>query len=188
MFPIPAAASIFYSSWTHGPRPLPALTSGLREPGETWFAITDPRWNGSLPENVIRYHAPTDIVWLLGRTQTNGASDYDIVRAFQRGMRIMPLSAYPDGEQKFGSALAFGAASGGTPPERIKAMEPEAFFSASAAALKANPPHVDDIPGFATSPGLASFPEKISMLRSWQPISARREEKSDRTKRSVKSP
>ena len=43
-----------------------------------------------------------------GRTQTNGVSDYDNVHAFQRGMRLMPASAYPNGEQRLGSALAFG--------------------------------------------------------------------------------
>jgi hypothetical protein len=90
--------------------------------------------------------APATIVWLLGRTQTNGASDYDNVHAFQRSMRMMPLSAYPNGRQKLGSALAFGTAVGGTPPDRVKAMEPGAFFAAFAKAMRANPPHTADPP------------------------------------------
>ena len=56
----------------------------------------------------------------------------------------MPLSAYPNGEQKLGSALAFGTTVGGTPPNRVKAMEPGAFFAAFAKAMKANPPHTAD--------------------------------------------
>jgi hypothetical protein len=87
-----------------------------------------------------------NIAWLLGRTQTNGASDYDNVHAFQRGMRMMPLSAYPNGEQKLGSALAFGTTVSSTPPDRVKAMEPGAFFAAFAKATKANPPHAADAP------------------------------------------
>src|SRR5271167_2959933 len=114
--------------------------------GERWFAFTGPGWTGKLPDNVARYDAPTNIVWLLGRTQTNGISDYDNVHAFQRGMRMLPLSAYPDAAQKLGSALAFGTAVGGTPPERVKAMEPAAFFAAFARAMKANPPHSADAP------------------------------------------
>jgi hypothetical protein len=130
-----------------------AWTETFADPGKrttgtaaAWFAIVGPHWTGRLPDHVTRLEAPTNIVWLLGRTQTNGAAEYDNVHAFQNGMRIMPLSAYPNGAQALGSPLAFGSAAGGTPPDRVKAMEPLAFFSAFAAALKANPPHAADAP------------------------------------------
>jgi hypothetical protein len=110
------------------------------------LAIVGPNWNGELPEHVTRLDAPTNIVWLLGRTQTNGVSDYGNVHAFQKDLRMMRLSAYPNGEQKLGSALAFGTAVGGTPPDRVKAMEAGAFFAAFAQAMKANPPHAADAP------------------------------------------
>jgi hypothetical protein len=131
-----------------------AWTETFADPGkrttgtaEAWFAIVGPKWTGKLPEHVTRFDAATNIVWLLGRTQTNGAADYANVRAFQQGMRMMPLSLYPDGAQKLGSALAFGTASGGmTPPNRVKAMDSAVFFAAFATALKANPPHAADAP------------------------------------------
>ncbi len=130
-----------------------AWTETFADPGkrttgtaEGWFAVVGPHWNGELPQHVTRYDSATNIVWLLGRTQTNGVSDYDNVQEFQRGMRMMPLSAYPDGEQKLGSALAFGTDAGGTPPDQVKAMEPGAFFAAFAKAMKANPPHAADAP------------------------------------------
>jgi hypothetical protein len=130
-----------------------AWTETFADPGkrttgtaEQWFAIVGPHWSGKLPEHVTRFDSATNIVWLLGRTQTNGSSDYENVRAFQRGMRMMPLSQYPDGIQMSGSALAFGTAAGGTPPERVKAMDPRAFFTAFAVAMKANPPHSSDPP------------------------------------------
>src|SRR5271163_3590768 len=113
-----------------------AWTETFADPGkrttgtaEQWFAIVGPNWTGKLPEHVTRFDSPTNIAWLLGRTQTNGVSDYDKVHAFQRGMRIMPLSQYPDGIQRLGSARAFGTAAGGTPPDRVKAMEPRALFA-----------------------------------------------------------
>jgi hypothetical protein len=133
----------FMDAWTETFANPGKRTTGT---GESWFGITGPRWTGQLPGHVTRYQCPTNIAWLLGRTQTNGPSDYENVQAFQKGMRMMPLSAYPDGEQQLGSALAFGTASGGTPPDRVKGMEPEAFFSAFAKALKANPPHAADAP------------------------------------------
>jgi hypothetical protein len=130
-----------------------AWTETFADPGkrttgtaEAWFAIVGPKWTGRLPEHVTRFDAGTNIVWLLGRTQTNSAVDYANVRAFQQGMRMMPLSAYPDGVQKVGSALAFGTVAGGTPPDRVKAMDPVAFFAAFASAMKVNPPHAADAP------------------------------------------
>ncbi len=128
-----------------------AWTETFADPGkrttgtaEAWFAFVGPGWKGTLPDHVTRYDAPTNLVWLLGRTQTNGPSDYESVHAFQHGMRIMPLSAYPDGEQKLGSALAFGKSGDLTPPDRVKAMTPVEFFTAFAEAMKANPPHPGD--------------------------------------------
>jgi hypothetical protein len=130
-----------------------AWTETFADPGkrptgtaEAWFAIVGPKWTGKLPEHVTRFDAATNIVWLLGRTQTNGAADYANVRAFQQGMRMMPLSAYPDGVQEVGSARAFGTVTGGTPPDRVKAMDPVAFFASFATAMKANPPHAADAP------------------------------------------
>ena len=131
----------FMDAWTETFADPGKRTTGTKE---AWFAFVGPGWTGKLPENVTRYDAPTNIVWLLGRTQTNGAADYDNVHAFQRGMRIMPLSANPNGEQKLGSALAFGKSGDITPPERVKAMTPVEFFTAFAQAMKENPPHAAD--------------------------------------------
>ena len=36
---------------------------------------------------------------MLGRTQTNNASDYGNVHAIQKGFHLMPLSLYPDGQK-----------------------------------------------------------------------------------------
>ncbi len=114
--------------------------------GEAWFAIVGPGWSGKLPAHVIRYDAPTNHVWLLGRTQTNGASDYDNVHTFQHGMRLVPLSKYPGQEEKPGAPPDLRRAAGPAPPDRVKAMEPTEFFAAFAQAMKANPPHAADEP------------------------------------------
>ena len=109
-----------------------------------WFAIVGPNGTGTLPEHVTRFDSATNTVWLLGRTQTNGAADYGNVRAFQQGMRIMPLSAYPNGAQQLGSASAFGSASGGTPPDKVKAMDPLVFFAAFARPREGRSPQYAD--------------------------------------------
>src|SRR5580698_1723964 len=129
-----------------------AWTETFADPGkrttgtaEKWFAIAGPGWNGTLPENVVRLDAPTNLVWLLGRTQTNGTSDYENVHAFQHGMRLVPLSEYPGESRKQGAAPpARPSIAGPTAPEQVKAMEPAEFFAAFARAMKINVPHKDD--------------------------------------------
>jgi hypothetical protein len=153
-----------------------AWTETFADPGkrttgtaETWFAIVGPGWAGKLPQNVVRYDAPTNLVWLLGRTQTNGASDYDNVHAFQHGMRLVPLSEYPGQQQKPSAPpMARPPAAGPTPPDRVKAMEPAAFFTAFAQAMKTNPPHagdtamVGDLARIGLVPGRDFDPAKLS--------------------------
>jgi hypothetical protein len=106
--------------------------------------MVGPGWSGKIPEHVIRYDAPTNHIWLLGRTQTNGASDYDNVHTFQHGMRLAPLSEYPGNAEKSDVSQNLQRATGTAPPDRVKALEPTEFFTAFAQAMKANPPHAAD--------------------------------------------
>ena len=58
------------------------------------FAITGPDWKGTLPRGVTELKSPTNMVWLLGRTQTNGPKDYPAVHQIQDGYKLVPLSAF----------------------------------------------------------------------------------------------
>jgi hypothetical protein len=114
---------------------------------EGWFAITGPGWKGKLPDGVKEIKSPTNLVWLLGRTQTNAAADYPNVRAIQRGYQLMPLSQYPNGgptpRPQMPSAAAPGAL---TPPQQVASLTAVEFFSTFAQMLPANPPHKGDEP------------------------------------------
>jgi hypothetical protein len=136
----------FMDAWTETFANPGKRTTGT---GEAWFAVVGPGWveSGSrsrLPENVIRLDAPTNQIWLLARTQTNGAGDYDNVHAFQRGMRLVPLSEFPGTSRTSGTIPPSRTAAGVPPPDQIKAMDPATFFAAFARAMKANPPHNAD--------------------------------------------
>ena len=114
--------------------------------GEAWYAIVGPGWSGKLPEHVVRYDAPTNHVWLLGRTQTNGVGDYDNVHIFQHGMRLVPLSEYPGKEETRRQAPNMRHGAGVSPLDSVKAMEPTAFFVTFAQEMKTDPPHAADGP------------------------------------------
>ena len=64
-------------------------TSGT---GAANFAIVPPGWGGELPADVERIASPTPFVWIIGRTQTNGESDYEAVHKIQDGYTVAALS------------------------------------------------------------------------------------------------
>jgi hypothetical protein len=105
------------------------------------YAITGPRWKGSLPEGVKEHKSPTNMVWILGRTYCRGTKeDYEAVHALQDKYALVPLSAYgkdytppigkvdPDIDMK-------------TPVRaQVNKMDAGAYFKLLAALMADNPP------------------------------------------------
>ena len=110
------------------------------------FAIVGPGWTGTLPAGLREIKAPTDLVWILGRTQTNGPKDYPGVHAIQAGFKLVPLSQFrkpytpPEGVVDANVDMK-------TPPvEELQHMTGVDFLAALARLLKANPPPAADAP------------------------------------------
>ncbi|HEY7236978.1 MAG TPA: DUF1254 domain-containing protein [Gemmatimonadaceae bacterium] len=109
-------------------------------PAKTTVAIVGPEWHGKLPAELTEIRVPTNMAWLIGRTQTNGASDYAAVHEIQDQYVLTPLSA-------FGSAAApaerpvDASVDTVTPPaDQVARMDAAAFFGRMNALMKANPP------------------------------------------------
>ena len=47
------------------------------------YLLVNSSWSGSVPEGLTLVTCPTRIVWILGRTQTNGEADYDLIHGMQ---------------------------------------------------------------------------------------------------------
>lgn len=115
--------------------------------GEGWFAFVGPEWKGSLPQGVKRIDCPTNTAWLLGRTQTNSAADYDFVHNLQRGYKLVPLSLYPNEGTPFPYNPAQPPARANVaPPTQVAQMSATEFFQTFAQLLTSNPAHADDAP------------------------------------------
>jgi hypothetical protein len=108
------------------------------------YVIVGPDWPGHLPKDMTVLRSPTDIVWIIGRIQTNGAGDYEFVHKLQAQIALVPLSKwgtnYAPGKSKIDPAL-----DPKTPPMMtVDGMNGEAYFTALMEAIKRNPPHVHD--------------------------------------------
>jgi len=122
------------------------------------FAITGPFWEGMLPEGVTELKSPTEMVWIIGRTQTNGIEDYDTVHAIQDEYSLTPLSSFGKSYEPPQNVDVDSTIDMTTPPvEKVDQLDVNTFFNRMAMLMKANPPAPDD------APIVAKF-EKIGLI------------------------
>jgi len=105
-----------------------------------------PHWDGKLPQGVQRIDAPTPYVWIIGRTQTNGAKDYEAVHKVQAGYTITPLSQWGKKPQPVKAIIDPAVDMKTAPMIQVDTMAAGKFFAYAAELLKVNPPHITDQP------------------------------------------
>ncbi len=106
------------------------------------FAIVGPAWKGTLPDGIEPIRSPTSIGWIIGRTQTNGPTDYATVHRIQDGYKLTPLSQWgqsytPPAKVAVNSTWDMTT----PPPVQVAKMSAQAFFELFAELLKDTPPH-----------------------------------------------
>ena len=59
------------------------------------FLLAGPFWQGEVPEGMTLIQAPTNMVWMIGRTQVNSLEDgATVVASIQDGYKLVPLSHF----------------------------------------------------------------------------------------------
>jgi len=105
------------------------------------FAIVGPQWKGKAPADVKEIKSPTNIAWLIGRTQTNSKEDYAAVRAIQDQYKLTPLSAWGKVYKPPDNAPVAAGIDVKTPPdEQVAKMDAATFFGRLNTLMKDNPP------------------------------------------------
>ncbi len=134
-----------YDMWTDAFASPGQRTTGS-EPGH--WALVPAGWTGVLPEGVERIDAPTPYVWIIGRTQTNGPSDYASVHRIQDEYALTPLAAWGGDRDQVpltDPAIPDDGVDTETPPlDQLNAMSAETFFDRALAILAVHPPHATD--------------------------------------------
>jgi len=111
------------------------------------FAIVPPGWRGEIPSDFQRIDAPTPYVWIIGRTKTDGPSDYDAVHKIQAGFKITPLSAWGKEPAPVQVVKIDPTVDMKTPPKtQVDTMPAAKFFAYAAEVMKLQPPHLTDEP------------------------------------------
>ena len=153
------------------------------------FLVTPPGWSGDVPAGMSLINAPTPIVWIIGRTKTDGPPDYDAVHKIQAGYKVTPLSEWGKPAKPVEVKIDPSVDMKTPPKTQIDTMPADKFFAYAAELLKVNPPHITDQPIVAQlrkigiEPGksfdiakvdpairnaLAGAPEEAQKLMAWK--------------------
>ncbi len=110
------------------------------------FLVTPPGWAGSVPDGMQQIKAPTPYVWIIGRTKTDGPTDYDAVHKIQAGYKVTPLSQWGKTPAPV-TGKVDATVDMKTPPKvQVDTMPADKYFAYAAELLKVNPPHITDEP------------------------------------------
>jgi hypothetical protein len=110
------------------------------------FLLTPPGWTGNVPAGMTRIEAPTPIVWIIGRTKTDGPSDYEAVNKIQAGYKITPLSQWGKPAVPVKATIDPTVDMKTPPKTQVDSMPVERYFAYAAELLKTIPPHITDQP------------------------------------------
>lgn len=125
------------------------------------FVVTGPNWRGTVPANMQRISAPTNSVWMVGRTQVNGPGDYDGIYGFQDQLKVTPLSKNSKKSSKV-SPVTFNIDVDSRTPilEQVENMDARVFFATFISELRKNPPAQTDGAMISKMAALGMFPDK----------------------------
>ena len=140
----------FMDAWTNVFASPGTRTSGNQ--GVTYL-LAGPEWNGQVPKGMTLLKSPTDMVWLIGRTQTNGTADFATVHELQNRLRLSKwpqppdsLSASTDSKRDAQPSWQVSTEPSLTPVAQMKALNTTEFFNRLMKLMVSNPPSPEDAP------------------------------------------
>jgi hypothetical protein len=128
------------------------------QPGN--FLITPNGWGGVVPTGLARIESPTPYVWIIGRTKTDGPSDYAAVHAIQAGYKVTPLSRWGKSTEPVPVKIDPTVDMKTPPKVQVDTLSAERYFAYAAELLKLHPPHVTDQPIIAQMKRIGIEPGK----------------------------
>jgi hypothetical protein len=108
------------------------------------FLVTGPGFTGTVPDGMKQLTAPTNMVWILGRTQVNSAQDgKDVVYKIQDGYTLTPLSKWGT-DYKPANNIKIDTGLTKNPSAFVENMDINTFFNVLNEQMAKNPPPAAD--------------------------------------------
>jgi hypothetical protein len=133
------------------------------------FLLTPPGWTGTVPAGLTQIAAPTPIVWIIGRTKTDGPADYEAVRKIQAGYKVTPLSPWGKPPVQMTAAIDPSVDMKTPPKVQVDRMPVEKYFAHAVELLKTIPPQITDQPIIAQLKKIGIEPGKSFEMQSLDP-------------------
>jgi hypothetical protein len=128
-----------------------AYTNVIASPGKRTtgtgardFLFVGPHWKApvQLVTGMTEVRSPTNMVWIVNRTQLDGEHDIPAVNALQRQFATARWSEWPKGAVQ-ATPMEGGQTLTETPPAQIQKLHAPAYFDRMALLLRDNPPVPD---------------------------------------------
>jgi hypothetical protein len=134
----------FMDAWTNVFASPGTRTSGT---AAATYLLVGPNWQGEVPHGMNLLKSPTDMVWLIGRTQTNGVADFATVHPLQDRLRLKKFNPSSNvATIKASDSWQRSTAPSVPPVVQMRNMRTPEFFERLMTLMVANPPHADDVP------------------------------------------
>ncbi len=117
-----------------------------RKGNESTYLLAGPDWQGTVPAHMTLLRSPTDMVWLIGRTQTNGVADFETVHRLQNGLKLYAFKHNQATEEPASQEKGKLSQHGLSPVAQMKALSTAAFFERLFQLMVDNPPAAEDAP------------------------------------------
>lgn len=136
----------FMDAWTNVFSTVGTRTTGNQA---TQFALVGPDWKGTLPAQLHRIDAPTNMVWMIGRTEVKDLKNPQSVFDLQDQFRLAGLADWQLGRWKENiqeTSVSINVDTQLSPPDEIASLDAEQFFDRFSALLMNQHATIDDQP------------------------------------------
>jgi hypothetical protein len=157
----------FYDAWVPVVFDPGSRTTGQR--AQT-YAITGPKWSGTLPAGVEEVKVPTSTIWILARTYSTGTpEDYKQVWALQDQYKLYPLSAWGKHYMPPPGKVDPSVDMKRSVRDSVNALDAESYFQWMADLMVDNPPAPEDAPVVAKMAEIGIVPGEDFDLSKLEP-------------------
>jgi hypothetical protein len=109
------------------------------------YLIAGPSWKGGVPEGLELINAPTNMVWLLGRTEVLSPEDgATVVKGIQDGLHVRPLSELDNPDYLAPAGKIKESDKGIVPALDVSKLSTENYINLMTKLLVDNPPAIAD--------------------------------------------